>query len=124
MSGTCDARFLRVKEEFTRNFAERGEVGAAVHVIVDGTTVVDLAGGWRDGETTATWELGTLVDFYSVGKAFLALLALQLVDDGLIALDDPVATVWPEFAAGGKEAATLRHAPVPPCRGAGHPRSR
>ena len=93
-----------------RNFAERGEVGAAVHVIVDGTIVVDLAGGWRDGERRWTWGLDTLVDFYSVGKAFLALLALQLVDDGLIALDDPIAIVWPEFAAGGKGAATLRHA--------------
>ena len=56
------------------------------------------------------WRHDTLVDFYSVGKAFLALLALQLVDDGLVALDDPIAAVWPEFAAGGKEGATLRHA--------------
>ena len=62
------------------------------------------------GERRRPWELDTLVDFYSVGKAFLAILALQLVDAGLIALDDPVATVWPEFAAGGKEGATLRHA--------------
>ena len=61
-------------------------------------------------ERRRPWGLDTLVDFYSVGKAFLALLALQLVDDGLIALDDPIATVWPEFAARGKEAATLRHA--------------
>ena len=38
------------------------------------------------------------------------MLALQLVDAGLIALDDPICTVWPEFAAGGKEGATLRHA--------------
>ena len=56
------------------------------------------------------WRLDTLVDFYSVGKAFLALLALQLVDAGRMGLDDPVATVWPEFGAGGKEGATLRHA--------------
>ena len=40
----------------------------------------------------------------------MALLALQLVDAGSIALDDPIAAVWPEFAAAGKEAATLRHA--------------
>ncbi len=110
VNGSCDARFTQVREEFARNFTERGEVGAAVHVIIDGTTVVDLAGGWRDEERRQPWEPDTLVDFYSVGKAFLALLALQLVDGRLIALDDPVATVWPEFAAGGKEGATLRHA--------------
>jgi CubicO group peptidase (beta-lactamase class C family) len=108
--GTCDPRFALVKEEFARNFVERGEVGAAVCVVVDGTTVVDLAGGWRDLQRREPWRLDTLVDFYSVGKAFLALLALQLVDADRMALDDPVATVWPEFGACGKEGATLRHA--------------
>ena len=108
--GYCDARFGAVREEFVRNFAERGEVGAAVCASVDGVTVVDLAGGWADPATGAPWRLDTLVDFYSVGKAFVALLALQLVDAGLVALDDPICAVWPEFAAGGKEAATLRHA--------------
>jgi CubicO group peptidase (beta-lactamase class C family) len=37
-------------------------------------------------------------------------LALQLVDDGQLALDQPVADVWPEFATGGKGAATVAHA--------------
>jgi CubicO group peptidase (beta-lactamase class C family) len=110
ITGHCDARFGAVREAFARNFAERGEVGAAVCASVDGVTVVDLAGGWADPAMGAPWELDTLVDFYSVGKAFVALLALQLVDAGLVALDDPLCAVWPEFAAGGKEGATLRHA--------------
>src|ERR1700729_3443189 len=110
ISGHCDVGFRAVREEFARNFAERGEVGAAVCVIVDGATVVDLAGGWADQAAARPWRHDTLVDFYSVGKAFVALLALQLVDAGLLALDDPIAAVWPEFAAGGKEGATLRHA--------------
>ena len=79
-------------------------------VVVDGATMVDLAGGWADGAARTPWQCDTLVDFYSVGKAFVALLALQLVDAGMIALDDPIAAVWPEFAAAGKEGATLRHA--------------
>ena len=110
VSGHCDARFRAVREEFARNFAERGELGAAVCVVVDGATVVDLAGGWADAPARTPWRHDTLVDFYSVGKAFVALLALQLVDAGLLALDDPIADVWPEFAAAGKEGATLRHA--------------
>ncbi len=108
VSGNCDARFTEVREEFARNFAERGEVGAAVCVVVDGEPVVDLAGGWARPGTP--WGPDTLVDYYSVGKAFLALLALQLVDAGHIGLDEPLSRVWPEFAAGGKEAATLRQA--------------
>jgi CubicO group peptidase (beta-lactamase class C family) len=110
VSGHCDVRFRSVADEFARNFVERGEVGAAVCVVVDGVTVVDLFGGRADRSAGTPWQPDTLVDFYSVGKAFVALLALQLVDAGLIALDDPIARVWPEFSAEGKEGATLRHA--------------
>ena len=110
VSGHCDPRFGAVREQFGRNFAERGEVGAAICVLIDGRAVVDLAGGWTDAAARTPWHADTLVNFYSVGKAFVALLALQLVDAGMIGLDDPLAEVWPEFAAEGKEAATLRHA--------------
>jgi CubicO group peptidase (beta-lactamase class C family) len=110
LSGTCDPRFTAVRDEFVRNFSERGELGAAVCVVVDGHTAVDLAGGWADQALRTPWTTDTLVDFYSVGKAFVALLALRLVDAGRIGLDDPIATVWPEFAVAGKDAATLRHA--------------
>ena len=71
ITGHCDARFAAVRDEFARNFAERGEVGAAVCVIVDGTTVVDLAGGWTDAARRTPWRHDTLVNFYSVGKAFV-----------------------------------------------------
>jgi CubicO group peptidase (beta-lactamase class C family) len=99
-----------VRDEFTNNFAERGEVGAAVCAFVDHRPVVDLVGGWSDEARRQPWRPDTLVDVYSVGKPVVALLALQLVDAGVIGLDDPVASVWPEFAAAGKESATLRHA--------------
>src|SRR3954468_23800058 len=110
ISGTCDAGFAAVRDAFADNFAERGEVGAAVCVHVGGRIVVDLVGGWADEARQRPWEHDTLVNFYSVGKAFVALLALQLVDSGIIGLDDPIATVWPEFAAGGKGEATIRQA--------------
>jgi CubicO group peptidase (beta-lactamase class C family) len=38
----------------------------------------------------------------------LAILTLSLVERGLLSLDEPVCARWPEFAAGGKEAVTLR----------------
>ncbi|MDO8363098.1 MAG: serine hydrolase domain-containing protein [Actinomycetota bacterium] len=110
ISGQCDARFAAVREAFAANFAERGEVGAAVCVMVNGHVVVDLVGGWADAGRTRPWQPDTMVNFYSVGKAVVALLALQLVDDGVVGLDDPIERVWPEFAVGGKEAATLRMA--------------
>ena len=110
IDGTCDPRFDAVKEAFARNFVERGEVGAGVCVIVDHRPVVELVGGWADEARQRPWSADTLVDFYSVGKPLVALLALQLVDAGRVGLDDPIASVWPAFAAGGKASATLRHA--------------
>lgn len=110
ISGYCAPRFEGVRAAFATNFAERGEVGAAVCVMVHGEPVVDLVGGWADASRTRPWQPDTLVNFYSVGKAIVALLALQLVDEGHLSLDDPIATVWPEFAAGGKQHATLRMA--------------
>ena len=107
--GHCDARFGAVRDEFARNFAERGEVGAAVCVVLDGVAVVDLTGGWADEAAQVPWRRGTLVDFYSVGKAFVALLALQLVDEGLLGLDDP-------SAAAGRSS--------PPARRRGRPAAR
>ena len=110
VSGTCHDRFAAVRAAFSANFVDNGEVGAAVAVFVGGELVVDLVGGWADAARTREWREHTLVDVYSVGKALVAILALQLVDDGHLGLDDPVASVWPEFAAGGKEGATVRHA--------------
>jgi CubicO group peptidase (beta-lactamase class C family) len=110
ISGWCDPRFAAVEAEFVRNFTERGELGAGVCVIIEGTTVIDLAGGWADARRGTPWRTDTLVNFYSVGKAFAALLALRLVDAGLLDLDEPLVSVWPEFGAGGKDLATLRHA--------------
>jgi CubicO group peptidase (beta-lactamase class C family) len=110
ISGTCKPGFEPVRDAFAANFAERGEVGANVCVMVDGEVVVDLAGGWADAACTRPWQADTIVNFYSAGKALVALLALQAVDAGLVGLDEPIAAVWPEFAAGGKQRATVRHA--------------
>jgi hypothetical protein len=50
IGGDVDEGYGRVAEAFRRNFVERGEVGAACTVYRDGRKVVDLWGGFRDGE--------------------------------------------------------------------------
>ncbi|WP_433448185.1 serine hydrolase domain-containing protein [Streptomyces sp. CA-142005] len=107
--GHCDARFAAVREAFEDNFRERGELGAAVAVTVDGTTVVDLWGGWADAAGTRPWERDTLVNVWSTTKGPVALCAHLLADRGLLDLDAPVAAYWPEFAAAGKEKVLVRH---------------
>ncbi len=102
--------FEPVRVEFAANFRDRGEVGASVHAIVAGRVVVDLWGGLADPLSGRRWQQDTLVDFYSAGKPLVATLVLRLIDAGLLELDAPVASVWPEFAASGKGQATIRQA--------------
>ena len=101
--------FAAVGDAMADNVVEQGEVGAAVCAVVDGEVVVDCWIGHRDAERTVPWTADTLVDVYSVGKGIVSVLVLQLVDEGRIGLDDPVARHWPAFGAAGKEHATVRH---------------
>ncbi|MGW0336744.1 serine hydrolase domain-containing protein [Streptomyces sp. NPDC003011] len=107
--GHCDARFAAVRTAFEENFRDRGELGAAVTVTVDGETVVDLWGGWADARGTRPWERDTLVNVWSTTKGPVALCAHILADRGLLDFDAPVAAYWPEFAAAGKENVLVRH---------------
>ncbi|MFF7202596.1 serine hydrolase domain-containing protein [Streptomyces sp. NPDC008141] len=109
IDGHCDDRFRSVREAFEENFRDRDELGAAVSVIHDGETVVDLWGGWADEARTRPWERETLVNVWSTTKGATALCAHLLADRGELDLDAPVATYWPEFAAAGKDGILVRH---------------
>jgi len=97
-----------VREALRENAAHRGELGAAVAVIVDGRTVVDLWCGWADAARSRPWLEDTVVNVFSVGKALAGLCVLALISRGLLGLDEPVARCWPEFAADDKEEITVR----------------
>lgn len=108
VQGDCAAVFRVVRDEFERNFAERGEVGASVCVTLDGEPVVDLWGGVADRATGRPWQRDTMGLVWSSTKGAAALCAHLLIDRGLVDLDAPVAHYWPEFAQAGKGAITVR----------------
>jgi CubicO group peptidase (beta-lactamase class C family) len=108
VEGTCAAGFSAVREEFDRNFAERGEVGASVAVTVDGETVVDLWGGVADRATGRPWERDTIGIVWSCTKGAVALCAHMLVSRGELDLDAAVAEYWPEFGKNGKDRVNVR----------------
>jgi CubicO group peptidase (beta-lactamase class C family) len=83
-------------------------LGAAVCIVVDGAVVADLWGGWQDERRRRPWQHDTLVNAFSVGKALAAVCVARLVSQGLLSFDEPVARVWPQFAANGKAGVTLR----------------
>jgi CubicO group peptidase (beta-lactamase class C family) len=106
--GHCDPRFERVREIFTANLGAGHELGSAVAFVLDGEPVVDLWGGWLDLERERAWQRDTLVNVYSTTKGMTAICAHQLAERGELDFDAPVAAYWPEFAAGGKGAVTVR----------------
>ena len=65
--------FEEVRVEFERNFAERGEIGAAVAAYWCGQKVVDLWGGYRAPAGDAPWEEDTLVLVHSSTKGLSAM---------------------------------------------------
>lgn len=86
------------------------EVGLQVAAYVDGELVVDAWAGIAD-ETTGQPVTGeTLFTCWSTTKGFAATCLHILADRGKIDYDTPIATYWPEFAANGKAAITVRHA--------------
>ena len=101
--GSCEPKFQAVREEFARNFQDRGEVGASVCVTLDGQTVVDLWGGQANTETGAAWNEDTVSIVFSSTKGATAICAHILASRGQLDLDAPVATYWPEFAQSGKD---------------------
>jgi CubicO group peptidase (beta-lactamase class C family) len=109
VSGTCEARFAPVRDALAEQLAGGEELGASVVVDVDGATVVDLWGGWRDAARTVPWERDTITNVWSTTKTVTNLAALMLVDRGRLDPYAPVARYWPEFAANGKDGVEVRH---------------
>jgi len=106
IEGTWAAGFEPVRAAFQENFAERGETGGALCVLRGGQVVADLWGGLAG--PAAPWRPDTLVNFFSVGKGLMALLAARLAGDGRLETDAPVTRYWPRFGAAGKENITVR----------------
>ena len=107
--GTCEGRFGAVRQALEDNLRSGEELGAAVHVDLDGQTVVDLWGGWRDQQRTSPWSQDTITNVWSCTKTVTSLAALVLVERGLLDPYAPVAKYWPEFAAAGKDRIEVRH---------------
>jgi CubicO group peptidase (beta-lactamase class C family) len=108
LGGACGARFHEVREVFLENFRSREEIGAAVAVVRDGETVVDLWAGHTDRRKAASWTKDTLVNIFSTTKGLTAVCARRLIDEGRLDPDAPVASYWPEFARAGKERIPVR----------------
>jgi CubicO group peptidase (beta-lactamase class C family) len=108
IEGFCKKGFEPVANAFVENFLARGEIGAAVCLFHRGEAVVDLWGGLADPETGRAWTRDAIVIAFSCTKAATALCLHLLEHWNRLDLDMPIAELWPEFAARGKDRATVR----------------
>jgi CubicO group peptidase (beta-lactamase class C family) len=106
--GTCDDRFTPVRDALAAQL-DGEELGASIAVDVDGETVVDLWGGYRDEARTTPWTQDTIVNVWSTTKTITNLAMLTLVEKGQLDVHARVAEYWPEFHANGKDDVRVRH---------------
>ncbi|NGO09829.1 beta-lactamase family protein [Streptomyces sp. HC44] len=100
--GTVAEGFEAVREEFAAVVAaERPDYAGQLSAYVHGRRVVDL---WAGPETDAE----TLFGVFSSTKGAAHLVVALLMQEGTLDPDREVAYYWPEFAAEGKQAVTLR----------------
>jgi CubicO group peptidase (beta-lactamase class C family) len=100
-SGTFDDVRLRLLERSAR----RASTGAQVYVSRDGVRLFTCAIGEAAPGIPMTSD--SVVYLSCAGKPLLATAVGRLVDEGLIAFDDPVCRHLPEFADGGKAEVTI-----------------
>ncbi|MBL7088364.1 MAG: beta-lactamase family protein [Acidovorax sp.] len=113
VSGYVSDRFMPVFDEFVRNFEQRGEIGASLAMTHKGLPALEAWGGFADtlsAKPSRPWQRDQLSLVFSCTKAATALCAHILIAEGVLDLNRPIAHYWPEFAAQGKGAATVRMA--------------
>jgi len=107
--GDFEPEFQPVVDAFLENFNVEDETGAACSIVREGKTVVDIWGGWRNGDLDQPWNASTTVCMMSVAKGITAICFNMLMDRGLVHPDDPVIKYWPEYGQNGKKSTLIRH---------------
>ena len=80
-------------------FVDSGELAGIVTLTSQYGEIVQAdAVGWRDRETQAPMRMDSLFRIASMSKPVTSVAALMLIEEGRIALDDPIATWIPELA--------------------------
>jgi CubicO group peptidase (beta-lactamase class C family) len=110
ISGEVASKFERVRETLARSLDSGEDLGASVALIIEGETLIDMAGGFQDKAKTLPYGPRTLTCVFSSGKAVCAALIAAAVSEGKLSYDQPVSEIWPEFAQNGKAAITVAEA--------------
>jgi len=98
----------QVQQAIDRLVESGAERGLQVAVYRHGEQVVDAVAGVADPATGRPVASDTVFYNFSIVKGAAATVAHVLAERGLFGYDTPVAELWPEFGAHGKQAVTVR----------------
>jgi CubicO group peptidase (beta-lactamase class C family) len=91
-------RLARV-DALVRSAVDEGRVAGATYLVLrEGRVAAAGAHGWADLEARLPMRADAIVRIYSMTKMVTAVAALQLVEDGVLRLDDPITKLLPELA--------------------------
>lgn len=96
-----------LEERFSRNFEERGELGASLSVWRGGEEIVSLHQGWADPKREVPWKAHTLAPVWSATKGPAAVAFLLALENAGLSPHDPVSKVWPELLAARESSLTF-----------------
>jgi len=106
LHGYCPPKYERLREAFSKNFRDHGEIGGSYAVMSAGRSLPTSGAAARHGGTTA-WEQDSIACVWSPRRRSAVVCFAMLVDRGLVSYDDKVSKYWPEFAAEGKADITI-----------------
>jgi len=104
--GVSAERLQRLTEFLQADTAPGGHLGAVALVQRDGVLVYQRAFGSRDLARREPMALDAIFRIYSMSKPVASVALLMLMEEGKLALDDPLALHLPEFT---DRRVTLRH---------------
>ncbi|MEV4224123.1 serine hydrolase domain-containing protein [Nonomuraea sp. NPDC049725] len=100
----------QVQETIDQLVESGAETGLQVAVYRHGELLADAVSGVADQATGRPLTSDTPIYATSAGKALTSTVVHVLVGEGVFGYDTPIAEIWPEYGANGKEKATIRHA--------------
>lgn len=101
-SGIDFQRLAKLREQL-ESFVNQGTIAGAVTLIAQGGEVVSLeAIGYQDLESKKPMRADSIFDIRSVTKPVTAIGIMILMEEGTLALNDPVEKFLPEFKQAGK----------------------
>jgi CubicO group peptidase (beta-lactamase class C family) len=107
--GLSEQALQQLADEVQGYFDDGLIVGAELVVIKNRRVVLHQAIGWKDREDQVPMERNTLFNIRSMTKPVLGTITQTLIDEGKLALDDPVAKYLPSFDNAKSDAITIRH---------------